>query len=69
MPGYNMPDGCYESDIPGWDDEDTTAMVYCDDCQIDFEAEVTYNSGTESGDVTCPECNKEWYYEHETDNN
>jgi hypothetical protein len=69
MSGYNMPDGCYESDIPGWYDEDTTAMVYCDDCQIDFEAEVTYNRGTESGDVTCPECNKEWYYEHETDNN
>jgi ASC-1-like (ASCH) protein len=49
--------------LEGWDNNEKkyTEKV--------IEAEVTYNRGTESGDVTCPECNKEWYYEHETDNN
>ena len=71
MTGWNMPDGCWEGDIPGWWEEDDTFEFTCDDCKCEcdpsegclkcgaFEALCTYDakSSTEV-EAPCPGCGK-----------
>jgi hypothetical protein len=62
--GFNLPPGCYESDLPGYNDVDGEVEFECetDDCEIvTFSEDCTWDS--RDNDVTvsaiCPGCNVE----------
>lgn len=59
--GYNMPPGCYESDIPGYNDIEMDVEFQCDneDCGNEWtEADVAVDptSGGHDVEAVCPEC-------------
>lgn len=61
--GYNLPDGCYESDLPGWGDKEVEGEFECpnDKCQSEyaFSAEVLIDGGyrnVQEVEVECPTC-------------
>jgi hypothetical protein len=57
--GYNLPPGCYESDLPGWNDVEVDIRFECDateDCG-DWDQEVTVDSrGGHEVEAACPVC-------------
>lgn len=63
--GYNLPDGCYESDLPGYWEVDDTVTVDCPECGREFTTDVCYDSKRDKTyDVTCDKtdggCGYEW---------
>lgn len=58
--GYNLPPGCYESDLPGWHDTEVDIMFYCDAteaCGDWEEKDVTVDSrGGHDVEAECPVC-------------
>jgi hypothetical protein len=56
--GYNLPPGCYESDLPGWHDIEVDLDFCCDSCDREWtEHDVTVDSRGEDGlESECKEC-------------
>jgi predicted RNA-binding Zn-ribbon protein involved in translation (DUF1610 family) len=61
--GYNLPPGCFESDLPGWDDTTLTVSADCPECGETHKGK--YDGcgkvGVENDfDLTCEKCGHEW---------
>jgi hypothetical protein len=62
--GYNLPDGCYDSDLPGYYDEEETVELDCPECGRTFTTDVCYDRRDDDYQVTCETtdggCGAEW---------
>lgn len=63
--GYNMPDGVYESDIPGYFLVEEDGEATCDNCERDFTFLIVYDSKWDKTyDVVCDKaeggCGHKW---------
>lgn len=55
--GFNMPDGCYESDIPGWNDIEIDYLFSCEECNCEWEELVDVDPTSQCDfESTCPDC-------------
>lgn len=68
--GFNLPPGCYESDLPGWHEVEDDVTFTCSnpECKHEWvESDVTVDSrGGHDVEATCPKCGTETtqYYEN-----
>ena len=62
--GYNLPDGCYDSDLPGYHDYEETVSVICPECDREFDYDVYYDKRDETYGVECEKhyggCGHKW---------
>jgi hypothetical protein len=69
--GFNMPDGVYESDIPGYNDIEANVSFYCDgtdNCGEWVEEDMTVDSrGGHDVEANCPVCGELVSYFYEND--
>ena len=72
--GFNLPDGCYESDLPGWNDIQVTLGFQCaatEGCGDWDEEDVTVDPGggheVEAVCLVCGATVKRDYDGHESD--
>jgi hypothetical protein len=58
--GWNLPPGCYESDLPGWHDVEVDMDFFCEECDHEWtESDVTVDArGCDDVEATCPKCEK-----------
>jgi len=60
MSGFNLPPGCRESDLPGYNDIEVTIAMTCQECNSEWNEEdvpVDARDGmTTDVDGECPEC-------------
>jgi hypothetical protein len=57
MGGYNLPDGCYERDLPGYYAKDVTVEVTCVGCGHSWEEEWSVETpGDYDADESCEKC-------------
>jgi hypothetical protein len=58
--GFNLPPGCYESDLPGWHDVEVDMDFFCSDCDHEWtESDVTVDArGCVDVEAECPKCGK-----------
>ena len=58
--GFNLPPGCYDSDLPGWHDVERDVDFECanEECGHEWtEVDVTVDSrGDHDVEANCPEC-------------
>ena len=72
MSGFNLPDGCYESDLPGWHDIQTDVAFTCKECGHEWiEHDMTVDErGGHDVESDCPECevsNTKFYERYSND--
>ena len=58
--GYNLPPGCYERDLPGYNDIEVDVDFTCSGCDAEWsESDVTVDArGGHDVESTCPSCGK-----------
>jgi DNA-directed RNA polymerase subunit RPC12/RpoP len=58
--GFNLPPGCYERDLPGYNDIEVDMDFFCSDCDHEWtESDVTVDErGCDDVEAECPECGK-----------
>jgi len=56
--GFNLPPGCYESDLPGWHDVEVDMDFFCEGCDHTWtEEDVTVDArGCDDVEAECPKC-------------
>lgn len=62
--GWNLPPGCRESDLPGYNDIEVELSFTCRECGRTFEAEATVDARGSEAEAEC-ECGETAFSEYE----